>query len=52
MAKKDVMNEIYVMYDIDHVLVIEIMTCMSTSMTTGRSHRSCLYLLYDLHVIE
>ena len=22
------------------------------SMTTGRSHRSCLYLLYDLRVIE
>ena len=22
------------------------------SMTTGRSHRSCLYFLYDLRVIE
>ena len=36
----------------DHVLVIGITTCMSMSMTTGRSHRSCLYLLYDLRVIE
>ena len=44
MAKKDVMNEIYVMYEIDHVLVIGITTCMSMSMTTGRSHRSCLNL--------
>ena len=52
MAKKDVMNEIYVMYEIDHVLVIGIMTCMSMSMATGRSHRSCLNLLYDLRVIE
>ena len=52
MAKKDVMNEIYVMYEIDHVLVIGITTCMSMSMTTGRSHRSCLYLLYDLRVIK
>ena len=34
---------IYVMYEIDHVLVIGITTCMSMSMTTGRSHRSCLY---------
>ena len=50
MAKKDVMNEIYVMYEIDHVLVIGITTCMSMSMTTGRSHRSCLNLLYDLRV--
>ena len=25
---------------------------MSMSMTTGRSHRSCLYSLYDLRVIE
>ena len=33
---------IYVMYEIDHVLVIGITTCMSMSMTTGRSHRSCL----------
>ena len=40
------------MYEIDHVLVIGITTCMSMSMTTGRSHRSCLYLLYDLRVIE
>ena len=46
------MNEIYVMYEIDHVLVIGITTCMSVSMTTGKSHRSCLNLLYDLHVIE
>ena len=52
MAKKDVMNEIYVMYEFDHILVIGITTCMSMSMTTGRSHRSCLYLLYDLCVIE
>ena len=52
MAKKDVMNEIYVMYEIDHILVIGITTCMSMSMTTGRSHRSCLYFLYDLRVIE
>ena len=52
MAKKDVMNGIYVMYEIDHVLVIGITTCMSMSMTTGRSHRSCLNLLYDLRVIE
>ena len=49
---KDVMNEIYVMYEIDHVLVIGITTCMSMSMTTGRSHRSCLNLLYDLRVNE
>ena len=42
----------YVMYEIDHVLVIGFTTCMSMSMTTGRSHRSCLYLLYDLRVIE
>ena len=42
----------YVMYEIDHVLVIGITTCMSMSMTTGRSHRSCLYFLYDLRVIE
>ena len=34
---------IYVMYEIDHILVIGITTCMSMSMTTGRSHRSCLY---------
>ena len=52
MAKKDVMNKIYVMYEIDHILVIGITTCMSMSMTTDRSHRSCLYLLYDLRVIE
>ena len=45
-------DEWYVMYEIDHVLVIGITTCMSMSMTTGRSHRSCLYLLYDLRVIE
>ena len=45
MAKKDVMNEIYVMYEIDHILVIGITTCMSMSMTIGRSHRSCLYYL-------
>ena len=44
------MNEIYVMYEIDHVLVIGIMTCMLMSMTTDRSHRTCLYLLYDLRV--
>ena len=43
---------IYVMYEIDHILVIGITTCMSMSMTTGRSHRSCLNLLYDLRVIE
>jgi hypothetical protein len=43
-------DEIYVMYEIDHVLVIGITTCMSMSMTTGRSHRSCLNLLYDLRV--
>ena len=42
------MNEIYVMYEIDHVLVIGITTCMSMSMTTGRSHRSCLNLLYEM----
>ena len=46
------MNYIYVMYESDHVLVIGITTCMSMSMTTGRSHRSCLNLLYDLRVIE
>jgi len=40
------------MYEIDHVLVIGITTCMSMRMTTGRSHRSCLNLLYDLRVIE
>ena len=43
---------IYVMYEIDHILVTGITTCMSMSMTTGRSHRSCLYVLYDLRVIE
>ena len=43
---------IYVMYEIDHILVIGITTCMSMSMTTGRSLRSCLNLLYDLRVIE
>ena len=36
----------------DHVLVIGITTFMSMSMTIGRSHRSCLYFLYDLRVIE
>ena len=36
-------DEWYVMYEIDHVLVIGFMTYMSMSMTTGRSHRSCLY---------
>ena len=45
-------DEWYVMYEINHVLVIGITTCMSMSMTTGRSHRSCLYFLYDLRVIE
>ena len=35
---------IYVMYEIDHVLVIGITTCMSMSMTTDRRHRSCLNL--------
>ena len=41
------------MYEIDHVLVIGITTCMSMSMTTGRSHRSCLNLLYEMqrHVL-
>ena len=39
---------IYVMYEIDHVLVIGITTCMSMSMTTGRSHKSCIYVLYDM----
>ena len=34
------------MYEIDHVLVIGITTCMSMSMTTGRSHRSCLYFVW------
>ena len=52
MSKKDVMNEIYVMYEIDHGLVIGITTCMSMSMKTDRSHRSCLNLLYDPRVIE
>ena len=32
--------------------VIGFTTCMSMSMTTGRSHRSCHYFLYDLRVIE
>ena len=46
------MNYIYicVMYEIDHVLVIGITTCMLMSMTTDRSHRSCFNLLYDLRV--
>ena len=45
------MNDMYC--DVwDLVLVIGITTCMSMSMTTGRSHRSCLYFLYDLRVIE
>ena len=43
---------IYVMYEIYHVIVIGITTCMSMSMTTGRSHRSCLYSFNDLRVIE
>ena len=30
---------IYVMYEIDHVLVIGITTCMSMDMATDRSHR-------------
>ena len=38
----------YVMYEIDRVLVIGFTTCMSMSMTTGRSHRSCLNLLYEM----
>ena len=38
----------YVMYEIDHVLVIGFTTCMSMSMTIGRSHRSCLNLLYEI----
>ena len=43
----------YVMYQIDHVLVIGFTTCMSMSMTTGRSHRSCLNLFYEMqrHVL-
>ena len=45
-GQKDVMNEIYLMYEIDHILVIGITTCMSMSMTTGRSHRSCLYFIW------
>jgi len=40
------------MYEIDHLLVTRITNCMSMSMTTGRSDRSCLYLLYDMRVIE
>ena len=36
----------------DHVLVIGFTTCMSMSMTTSRSQRSCLYFLYDLRVIK
>ena len=52
MAKKDVMNEIYVMYEIDHVLVIGITTCRSMSMTTGRTIGVVLNLLHDLRVIE
>ena len=36
---------IYVMYGFDHVLVIGITTCMSMSLTTGRSHRSYLNLV-------
>ena len=43
---------IYVMYETDHVLVIGITTCVSMSMTTGRSHRNFIYFLYDLHVSE
>ena len=35
-----------------HAIVIRITTCMSMSMTTGRSHRSSHYFLYDLRVIE
>ena len=46
------MNDIYVMYEIDHVLVIGITTCLSMSMITGRSHRSFINLLYDLCVNE
>ena len=38
----------YLMYEIDHVLIIGFMTCMSMSMTTGRSHRNCLNLLYEM----
>ena len=39
---------IYVMYEIDHVLIIGFTTCMSMSITTGRSHKSCLNLLYEI----
>ena len=37
----------------DHVIVIGFTTCMLMSMTTGRSHRSCLNLLYEMqrHVL-
>ena len=40
------------LWDVIVFFVIGFTTCMSMSMTTGRSHRSCLYFLYDLRVIE
>ena len=51
---KVVMNDEWYICDVwdVHAIVIGITTCMSMSMTTGRSHRSCLYFLYDLRVIE
>ena len=41
-------DEWYVMYEIDHVLVIGFTTWMSMNRTTGRIHRSCLNLLYEM----
>ena len=51
---KVVMNDEWYICDVwdVHAIVIGITTCMSMSMTTGRSHRSCLYFLYDLRVIK
>ena len=51
---KVVMNDEWSICDVwdVHAIVIGITTCMSMSMTTGRSHRSCLYFLYDLRVIK
>ena len=51
---KVVMNDEWSICDVwdVHAIVIGFTTCMSMSMTTGRSHRSCLYSFNDLRVIE
>ena len=43
---------IYVMYEIDHILVIGITTCMSMSMTPAGAIGVVFIILHDLRVIE